>query len=715
MAPGEAPAITVVTPTAHAVYSGMVPALIAGRLAPDDVRIDVAALAERARAGVVLDRVVAIDPVRRRVATAAHGEIPWDVLSLDTGSRTAAAPGPAAGAHVVAVRPIERCIARIEEFVAAARAGSIAPRAAVVGAGAGGIEIAFALARRLAGLRGARIAIVERGAEVLRGASAAGRARVERELGARGIEILAAAGEVTACPAGLAVGDGRIVEAALAIWATGARAPGMFAAGGLPVDDGGFVLVDDRLGAVGRPDDVFAAGDCARMASHPAMPRAGVFAVRQGPILFANLRDAALGRRPARTYRPQSAFLSLLATGDGGAVALWRGRSASGRWVGAWKDRIDRRFVARYAPPLARSVRPPAAADPGGTPAMAGCGGCAAKLDAAALAGLLAGLPRGPGAGVVVGLDAPDDAAILSHPPGAEIVVTLDGFPPFSADLHACGEVAAVNAASDVFAMGGEPTAALALVSPGAGTGAAREAELGLLLGGLAAGLARLDIPLVGGHTLASPGPLVALAMLGRVAPGRAMTRAGARPGDALVLTKPLGTGVILAAARAGECPAQWIEGALASMRIPNGPAARVLHEAGVRCCIDVSGFGLAGHLAEAMDASATSAELAVDAVALLGGVRELLAAGWRSSAHAGNRALLDRIGGGDRAGGGPELEALFDPQTSGGLLAAVPRERLAAVLESLRAAGCAARVVGRVLARAERPIDIVPRPTDPV
>jgi selenide,water dikinase len=263
--------------------------------------------------------------------------------------------------------------------------------------------------------------------------------------------------------------------------------------------------------------------------------------------------------------------------------------------------------------------------------------------------------------------------------------------------LYTVGEISAVNAASDAYAMGGEPRVALALASARASDGRAGEADLLQLLAGARGAFERMGVSLAGGHSLSLDDTLIGFAVLGQVPRSAMMTKGGARADDLLVLTKPLGTGVIMAATRAGECPASWTEGALASMRQANGLAARAFRQAGVKTCTDVSGFGLSGHLGEMLRASDASAELWLDAVPALSGALELLGTGWRSSADESLRAAGSiRLGASIRAGD-VRLALLRDPQTSGGLLGSVAPQAWAELAASLANAGIDARCIGVV------------------
>jgi selenide,water dikinase len=694
--PFESARVTLVSPSALSVYSGMVPGTLVGAYGIEDGSIDVAALAARAGAAFLRDRVVAIDAAAREVRTELSGPLPFDLLSLDVGSRPAQVESVAGQPHVVPVKPVEEAVPRIRAFLDAARAGRMPAEAAVVGGGAGGIEVALGLRASLRDVTGARVVVFEHAPDLMPGGSPKARSLLMRVLRERDVEVRTGV-EPRPVPGGLALAGGEEVEAALVIWATGAKGLPLLRESGMPVEGRGFLRVDSHLRSVGAPE-IFAAGDCAVLEEHPRLPRAGVFAVRQGSILERNLRAILAGGR-LRAYVPQKRFLSLLSTGDRRAVALYGGWAAHGRGWWLLKDWIDRRFIARHAPPRATALRAPEAAssaDAGEAATMAPCGGCAAKVDFQTLARMLGEIETTSAPGVAIGLAAPDDAAILAPPGDAHLVFTVDAFPAFLDDPFTVGEVAAVNAVSDVYAMGGTPVAALAIVTATQGESAAGRAELLAAMRGARAGLAREGTALVGGHSLLSETFSIGFAVLGKVAPEAVLTKAGLRVGDRLVLTKPLGTGVICAATRAGECPADWTDGVLASMRASNAAASGIFAAAGVRACTDVSGFGLAGHLAELLSASGCGAELSLSALPALAGARELLAAGWRSSAHAANERALREVAASDETSrDAPSLALACDPQTSGGLLAAASPNVLDRLLAELSEAGIPAAVIG--------------------
>ncbi|MGH7366100.1 MAG: selenide, water dikinase SelD, partial [Candidatus Rokuibacteriota bacterium] len=472
----------------------------------------------------------------------------------------------------------------------------------------------------------------------------------------------------------------------------------IFDGAGLDMDEGGFARIRPTLQCVGH-DDVFAVGDCAAWTAGPGLAKAGVYAVRQGPVLAHNLMARLRGRR-LRAYRPQRDFLSLLNLGDGHAIGTKWGVSAEGATLFSLKDWIDRRFVRRFQV-LDRdgAVMPDFAASP-----MPGgdmlCGGCAAKVGESSLSRALErlGVPSHPA--VVLGLAQPDDAAAVETARGEIVAATVDSFRAFADDPYLVGRVAAVNAASDLWAKGVAPRFALAQVSvPDGQSDNAQEEMLYQVMAGARAGLDADGVTLVGGHTTTGPELVVGFAVWGFAASADALIRiGGVAPGDQLILTKPLGTGVVLQADMRGLARGAWVEAAVASMLRSNGPAARAMAARRPSAATDVTGFGLAGHLGEMLRASKCSAVLDLGALPALPGAVALLGRGIRSTAHPENararRAMLVDPDAARRA----TLDLLFDPQTSGGLLLGVPEERSLAMLSALRAAGDeAAAIIGEV------------------
>ncbi len=336
--------VVLVNPGRHAAYSGMLPGLIAGHYGFDDSHIDLEALCRSAAVTFRRAEVSGLDLARNRALLENGGELPFDRLSLDVGS-TPDTAGMTAGEsrHVIPVKPVSTLLAGLESILAAARRET--QRVVIVGGGAGGVELALAVHHRLQDSRAARVSLVTDTRVLLPSHPPAARRIFERLFAERGIGLLAGSRAVATEAGALRLENGTRVAADWILWATLAAAPAWLAASGLATDARGFILVNDALQSVSHLN-VFAAGDCASLAGH-ALQKSGVYAVRQGPVLAANLRNALAGQ-PLLPYSPQRFALSLISTGDRRAVASWGPVVVEGGWVWRWKDRIDRRFVATY-------------------------------------------------------------------------------------------------------------------------------------------------------------------------------------------------------------------------------------------------------------------------------------------------------------------------------------------------------------------------------
>jgi selenide,water dikinase len=620
---------------------------------------------------------------------------------FDVGSTVAGLDTPGVRAHAIPTRPIGKFVGTVDGLITRARERGRC-RLVVVGAGAGGVELAFAFQARLAreGVRDASVTLLEAGPRVLPGYSTGTARRVEDNARRRGIAIhlRATVASVGAREVRLASGD--VIACDAVAWVAGAASLDLFTGAGVATDPKGFLRVRPTLQLVGH-DDVFAVGDCASLEGAPDLPKAGVYAVREGPVLVANLRARLMGH-PLEAYYPQRDFLSLLNLGDGRAIGSKWGVAFEGAWVFGLKDWIDRRFVRRFQV-LAEDggvaeefARMPVM----GNPDMV-CGGCAAKVGESTLTRALERLGATSDPSVVLGLGVPDDAAAVATERGEVIVSSVDGFRAFTDDPYLVGRVAAVNAVSDLWAKGATPRWALASVEVPETDPARAEEQLFQVMAGARATLDPEGITLVGGHTTTGAELHVGFAILGTApSPDALLRKGGVSPGERLILTKPLGTGVLFYADMRGWARGEWILAAEASMIRTNAAAGRVAREQRASACTDVSGFGLAGHLGEMLRASKCAAVVDLNALPLLPGAGELLARGHRSTFHPENAKARRALRVTEAAQRHPALDILFDPQTSGGLLFAVPAERADAAVAALSAAGeMQAVVIGEVTA----------------
>ena len=314
---------------------------------------------------------------------------------------------------------------------------------------------------------------------------------------------------------------------------------------------------------------------------------------------------------------------------------------------------------------------------------------------------MLRQLPEVSDPDLLVGISTGDDAAVYKLNDDLAIIQTVDFFPPIVDDPCTFGEIAVSNALSDVYAMGGRPLLGLNIVAFPADL--PKEVLVRILRGG-AAKAHEAGVLIVGGHTVDDKEPKYGMAVTGIVRPGMQVTNAGARPGDVLVLTKPIGTGVITTAGKQDLVSPEVLRGAIDEMRVLNHAAADAMVEVGVNACLDVTGFGLVGHLLGMLDASDRVARLSLGRVPLLDGAMELVE---RDIVPGGTRRNLksaDRRVAWDAAIGQPEKLLLCDAQTSGGLLISVPAAKQGRLVDELSSRGVeTVAIVGEVLAE-ERP-----------
>ncbi len=329
-------------------YSGMVPGFLQGQYEEREITFDLPRLAARAGARFVQARATAIDPNAREVHLEGGGVLGYDLVSFNVGSRSAGDEEEDVRRHAALVKPISRAVELRRRLTELAGVAGGERRAVVVGGGAAGVEVACAIAAVFLGGgpgRG-RVTILEGSDAILSEYSKRFRLRAATVLAGRGVEIRTGARVENVERGAVLLQDGSRLMSGLTVWLTGAAAWPLFAPSGLPVDGKGFLLVDDSLRSIADPR-VFGAGDCVTLARHPETPKAGVYAVREAPILWESLLAGIEGGQPPH-YEPQAGFLSLLNTGDGKALLRYKGLVAHSRWAWRLKDRIDRRFMMRY-------------------------------------------------------------------------------------------------------------------------------------------------------------------------------------------------------------------------------------------------------------------------------------------------------------------------------------------------------------------------------
>ena len=509
---------------------------------------------------------------------------------------------------------------------------------------------------------------------------------------------------------------GGVFDADEIVWVTRAGGAPWLRDTGLALDPEGFIQVQDTLQTVTDPN-IFAAGDIASMVNYK-LEKAGVFAVRQGPPLTENLRRA-VGGTALEAYHPQTTWLALISTGDKYAIASRGWLGFAGDWVWKWKDWIDRRFMDKFQDFPDMDLTAPATPSPSQSSVKLSqeeslqaisaiamrCGGCGAKVGASVLSRALSNLHPVDREEVVIGLKDPDDAAVVRVPAGKAMVHSVDFFRSFIDDPYIFGKVAANHALGDIWAMGAEAQSATAVVTVPPGLESKTEDVLFQMMTGALEVLNEGNCALVGGHTGEGKELALGFAINGLIDdnPQAILRKGGMKPGDVLILTKPIGTGTLFAAHARLQAKGRWIDGALKSMVVSNRLGAKCLREFGATACTDLTGFGLLGHLVEMTRPSGVDAELVMSALPLLDGAEECVAAGIVSSLQGANVRLRRALRNQEDFVKHPRYPLIFDPQTAGGLLASVPADQVEDCMLALRKLGYIHTVaIGRILAQGD-------------
>lgn len=719
--------LTLISPFPCATYSGMLPGTLAGLYAPSDMEIDLHRLTKFACVELIVDEAIAVDAVRKEVLFRERPPLTYDIASIGVGSvpqqmdRLKTHPG------FVPIKPMFTALQRLDSAIQ--RIGNSPVRTAIVGGGAAGLEVAFCVEHRIRSAGGTpKVTLVDANSKILTGFRPHTIHLAERELRQRGIDVRYGGRATGHSGLELTFDDGSLLMADVVIWVTGACPPPLLQHVNLPKAESGFLRVQNTLQSVGDAS-VFVVGDSAEMDSEE-IDRAGVYAVRQGPILWQNL-NRSLNGRELIAYTPQRDFLRLLATGDGRAIAQWKWFAGIGAHWWRLKDRIDSKFMQMHRPTSA--MKSPSrmnsqagivttTASKSDSPGMR-CRGCGGKTSARVLRRVLQQL-RAEWPSAKEGFLQSDDTALLPDSSGAN-AVSVDFFPAFLDDPWLTGRIAAIHALSDLWASGVQPTSAVAMVTLPEGSIDRQSEMLHHVLSGAIREFTAANAVLVGGHTTNGDELAVGFTVFGKTQGGAAgrlpLSKANLRPGQHLILTKALGTGVILAANELGRAESRAVSSAIEMMLHSNQLASAIAIEEGVAAATDITGFGLSGHLLEMCQQSAVSVVLNVDSLPLIHGAARQILDGIRSSLYDENEAAVrdfmvtsvclkseeqQQGSSGDIANGDaallrlrfPKLQAMHDPQTSGGLLMGVDELRVDQIMSRLVAAGYRdAAIIGRV------------------
>ena len=692
--------LTLVTRELNTPYSGMLPGFMAGHYDHNEVHIDLQPLARFAQARIIHGEVTALDTEQQQITIQGRPAISYDLLSINVGSRPSCSVDSTGEKQHFAVKPVDRFIESWRELEQGLLDSDMTIQLAIIGAGAGGVELALSLehrARHLTARKGQlKITLVTDQACLLATHNSRVRSRFEQILRQRSIDIhyLSRVDEF----------DGEYLHGNFeqpipthaAIWTTHASPASWLTDSGLQLDQSGFIAVSASLQSCSH-ESVFAAGDIASVAEYPR-PKSGVFAVRQGIPLARNLSRYLKNQKP-EPFKPQTSFLSLISSGDRSAIASRGEWQLQGRWCWWLKDKIDRRFVRRFSdlPRMDAGVAENNELSP------MRCGGCGSKLGRDTLESVLARIDQDSGHNISETEQYPDDAALIEVPESTQLVQSVDQFRSFVDDAYLFGRIAANHALGDLFAMGVAPHSAMVTANVEFGSSSRQAEDLYQLMSGVMQTLQQNDTLLVGGHSGEAAEMSCGLSVNGFSAADKLLLKSGMQAGNLIILTRALGSGVLFAADMQAAARGEWVDHALVEMQLSSREAADCLRQYSATACTDVTGFGLAGHLFEMARASATMVEIMLDRLPLYPGVLDLSASGFESSLKPQNSRIRHSILDQEKLASNPVYPILFDPQTAGGLLASVPVHKADDCLQKLHQLGYnQAQVIARVSERSD-------------
>lgn len=685
MKPVPGARLTVINPAPTAPYTGMLPGYVAGHYHREELEIDLVKLARRAGARLILGAATGIDRASRHVKISGRADVFYDLLSIDIGITSEMPDIPGFTDHAHSAKPLGAFALAWADYLRAPKGDIV-----VIGGGVAGVELALAMAHRARALQAkVGVTVVEQAGELLEGIGSSARRALLRHMARLGVNTLTATSVKKVAGDHVTTSAGQKINAGFVVGAAGARPHAWLAQTGLELRDG-FITVDKTLRALGDPR-VFAVGDCADLAYAPR-PKAGVFAVRQAPVLMHNICGSLQGTG-LRGFRPQKDYLKLISTGGQGAVADKYGLRLDGGWLWHLKNRIDRKFMTQFIElPTMPALDVPLRASRSLQMELAGseplCGGCGAKVGRAELARGLSQLPRPKRPDVLSGPG--DDAAILTLG-GQQQVFTTDHLRAFVEDPWLMTQIAANHAMGDIWAMGARPQAALVQVILPQMAARLQAEVLREITAAAQAAFSQVGADIVGGHTSVGAELTIGFSVTGLLE-RPAIGLAGAKAGDILILTKPVGSGTVLAAEMRMQARAAWVAAAYQMMLAPQDAPSAILAPF-AHAMTDVTGFGVVGHLMSILKASGVAATLDLSAVPMMEGAAELAARGVRSSLWLTNAQAVPEISGGDT----PGKTLLFDPQTAGGLLATVAPDKAQSLVDALQAQGVPAVVIGQI------------------
>ena len=667
---------------------GMLPGHISGAYSFDETHIDLRKLANFANARFILDSATGLDSKEKIIFFRSRPSLSFDALSINIGSTPNKSLIKGAEDYSIPIKPVPIFLKNWGKIVQHSKQSNIT--ISIIGGGAGGVETALCTRKKLGA--NTTINLIHDSDELLPSHNSKVREILKNLVLKENISLHLNEKVIEITPDAIQCESGNIIKTDFTLLVTNSSASSWLSSSGLDLDEQGFIKVRTTL-QTNDLDYIFATGDIATIEGHKR-PKSGVFAVRSAKPLYQNLKRF-FNNKELKPYVPQKEFLSLIGTANGTAVASRGNFALHSKSMWTLKDKIDKNFMKKFHKLPVMEERQNLNHEDTETleylkkKSQMRCLGCAAKVGSNILSEVLSEIKENyefkKDDSIILGLDDPDDASIIQLQRDIKLVQSIDFIPALISDSYNFGKIAVNHSFSDIFAMGAVPHSALLLALVPFSKESITKRKLFQVLSGVVEGLTEIDVALLGGHTAEGETLSLGLSCNGFIAKEKpAFKKEGLKIGDKLILTKALGIGTLFAAEMRNETKGRWIDNAINSMLISNRKASEIALAHSVVSCTDVTGFGLIGHLSEMLAASMKSAKICLDSVPVLDGALETSAKGILSSLHSSNAKSINLINNSKDFISKDKFPLLFDPQTSGGLLLAVPQEIESKVIENL-------------------------------
>lgn len=675
--------VTLVNPKIEQLYSSMIPGLISKKYNFDESSIDLVQLTFSANCRFFKDALIKIEPNEKTILCEQRGRIEFDILSVSTGSDTKIIPGPK-NSNFLNLKPFHSFISNFESWIATINPSKKFLRIGVIGGGIASLEIILAVKKRLESQLTHKtnhpkldIFFLTKEESPFCSFNTQLKKHCQKVISENNITVISSffASKIdTNCVLNQ---NGNPFYLDLGIVTTGPSPQPWTKISGLSLCENGYVRVKDNL-TCEQFGNIFVTGDAASLSRYPDLPKSGLTAVRQGQVLVKNIRKR-LNKQPLISYKPQFLRLSLIGTTNDNAIATYGQLALRGSIFWHLKNFIDLKFINKFKSFKKMSNN----ANSETNPQMERCGGCGSKIGSNILRSVLDEFKKDRFFSNIDSMD--EDAGFSVSYSGKLNLHTIDGFRQLIDDPYDMGVITSHHSVSDITAMGGVPKTALALVGIPLNDEKLMKNDLRLALRGLLNGLKTYSVNIIGGHTNEAESTSLGLAINGVVDEERVIKKNSIKLNDRIILTQPIGTGVIFAGLMSGHTKGKWLNQVISEIKQRKDDITDLITKYATGCT-DVTGFGLVGHLAEMTNNSSYGITINLKKIPFFEGAEEMSAKKVRSSLLPQNISIPYEVDQSLRED--PRFELCFDPQTAGGFLLSVEANKVNFCVDALRSLG---------------------------